>query len=160
MVQKSTDSSFCGLAANQLPWPYFVNIYDLFSSLLTSHVIISFCPFAFRCRYLTGIRHFIGGDTDLVMVNGEPWRHGINVSMSLGILVAAVCKVISPAGWIRHLALVVERQDGSMPGWIDQHRLSRIRHEAVLCIRAAIAQHGLLFGLRFWDLAQIEQVLR
>jgi len=45
------------------------------------------------------------------MVNGEPWRHGINVSMALGILAAAVCEVMGRAGWIRHLALIVERQD-------------------------------------------------
>ena len=41
------------------------------------------------------------------------------VSMALVVLAAAVCKVIGTAEWIRHLTLIVERLDGSIPGWIE-----------------------------------------
>ena len=65
------------------------------------------------------------------MVNGESWWHRIDagmmvVSMTLEILTAAVCKVISTSVWIRHLALIIERLNGSMPSWIERHRLGRI----------------------------------
>ena len=78
-----------------------LSISMLFSSLFSIHVLTPYFIAAIWRAF--GIS---GGDMDLVMLNGERWRHGMDagmmaVSMALGILASAVCKGIGTPGWIR-----------------------------------------------------------
>jgi len=85
-----------------------LSISMLFSSLFSIHVLTLYF---IATHFLVAVavwQAFVisGGDMDLVMLNVERWRHGMDagmmdVSMALGILALAFCEGIGTPEWIR-----------------------------------------------------------